>query len=341
LAYYQKGQRKRETNADYTAILNRANDVLKDLETGRTESIALSGSQREAYLRAVKKLPPGVTMDVAVGHYAECYKILGGDLMIQASREYKKRHGHVEQKMVPEIVTEFLATRESQGRSDRHMTTLRSHCERFGNTMQRPISAISAEDVDLFLNSLTIADSGKKVSARTRDNILGSINNLFEFAKSKKYLPRDHDEVANVTRMSADEDGPIEIYTPKELKTLLMHADTQLIPFIAIGGFAGLRSSEIERLEWSDVRFDSNCIIVQKGKVKKRGKSRRMAPLLPNLKRILKRFVKKEGKVWPHSHPYLYELMREAAASAKMQLKHNALRHSFVSYRVAATKNVP
>ena len=80
---------------------------------------------------------------------------------------------------------------------------------------------------------------------------------------------------------------------------------------------------------------------MQKGKVKKRGKSRRMAPLLPNLKKLLKPLAEASGKIWPHSHPYLYELMREAAAAAEIKLKDNALRHSFVSYRVAATKNVP
>jgi integrase len=341
LVYYQKGQRKRETNADYTAILNRANEVLKDLETGRIESIALSGSQRDAYSRAMQKLPPGVSLDVAVVHFAESYKILGGDLVIQASREYVKRHGiRLEPKTVPDVVTEFLATREQQSRSDRHLQTLKSHCDRFAKAMQRDIGLVTADDIDLFLNELTIGDTDKKISARTRDNFLGSLNNLFEFAKTRKYLPKDHDELDNVTRMSNDEDGPIEIYTVDEIKSLLAYANPQLVPFIAIGGFAGLRSSEIERLEWSDVRFDSDCIIVQKGKVKKRGKSRRMAPMLPNLKKILKSFTKEQGRVWPHSHPYLYELMRDSASKAGLTLKDNALRHSFVSYRVAATKNV-
>src|SRR6185437_9723191 len=137
----------------------------------------------------------------------------------------------------------------------------------------------------------------------------------------------------NVTSLHNDEDGVIEIYTPEEIKLLLQYADPQLAPFIAIGAFAGLRSSEIERLDWADVRFDSNCIVVQKGKVKKRGKSRRMAPLLPNLKKLLKPFAKESGKVWPHCHAYIYELMRDAVASAKITLKENALRHSFISYR--------
>jgi hypothetical protein len=33
--------------------------------------------------------------------------------------------------------------------------------------------------------------------------------------------------------------------------------------------------------------------------------------------------------------------MRDAASNAKIELKDNALRHSFVSYRVVSIKNVP
>ncbi len=336
MVYYQEGQRKRETSSDYTAMLNRAGEVLGDLEAGRTEAFALSGSEREAYARAMKTLSAtDQPLDVAASHYAQAVKILGGDLVIEAAREYARRHvNQIQPKLVPEVVTEFLATRERQNRSERHLETLTSHCTRFASQFSTNIGRVDARQIDAFLDGL-------KVGARTRDNVLGSLNNLFEFAKSKRYLPKDHDELDNVTRLDNDEDGPIEIYTAAEMKALLKHADPQLVPFLAIGGFAGLRSSEIERLDWQDVRCDSDCIIVQKGKVKKRGKSRRMAPLLPNLKRILKPFAKPEGKVWPHSHPYLYELLRETAAKAKITLKDNGLRHSFVSYRVAQMKNVP
>ena len=47
-----------------------------------------------------------------------------------------------------------------------------------------------------------------------------------------------------------------------------------------------------------------------------------------------------EGPGWPQSLPYLFELQREAAKAAGVEWKHNALRHSFISYRVADIKNV-
>jgi integrase len=268
-------------------------------------------------------------------HYVEAVKILGNDLVIEAAREYAKRHpAKLPPIKVAELVTEFLEEKKKQGRSERHLETLKSHCKRFGDAVCMNIGSVTAGDVDLFLDSL-------KIGARTRDNIVNSINTLFEYAKRKRFLPSDHDELSRVARLDNDHDGPIEIYTPEEMKTLLAAADESLVPFIAIGAFAGLRSSEIQRLDWQDVKFDSDCIIVQKGKVKQRGKSRRVVPMLPNLKSWLKIFAQTSGQIWPHSKPYLYEALSTVATGAKVVWKNNALRHSFVSYRVAQIKNIP
>jgi integrase len=337
LAYYQDDRRKREYNADYQILLNRADEVLDDLIEARpVEAGALNASERGEFMRAkgiVGKI--NQPLDVVARHYAEAVKILGSDLVIEAAREYAKRHPtKLPLIKVPDLVTEFLAEKKKQGRSDRHLETLKSHCKRFGDAVYMNVGSVTAPDIDLFLDGL-------EVGTRTRDNIVNSINTLFEYAKRKRYLPSDHDELSRVARLDNDEDGSIEIYTPEEIKALLTAADESLLPFIAIGGFAGLRSSEIQRLDWQDVKFDNDCIIVQKGKVKQRGKSRRIVPMLPNLKKWLKPLVQDAGQVWPHSKPYLYEALSAVATEAKVGWKSNALRHSFVSYRVAQIKNVP
>jgi integrase len=337
LVYYQDGSRKREYNADYAILLKRADEVLDDLMSARpVEDGALSSGERSEYLRAkviVSKL--NKPLEIAVRHYAEAVKILGNDLVIEAAREYAKRHPA---KLLPitvaDLVTEFLGEKLKQGRSDRTLETLKSHCKRFGQQVHLNIGTVTAPDVEAFLVGLA-------VGSRTHDNILGSLNTLFEYAKRKRYLPSDHDELRRVTRLNNDEDGPIEIFTPAEIKSLLAASDKSIRPFIAIGAFAGLRSSEIQRLLWADVKFDAGCIVVQKGKIKQRGKSRRIVPLLPNLKKWLKPLALKKGPIWPHTKPYLYESLAAVAAKAKVAWKANALRHSFVSYRVAQIKNVP
>lgn len=344
LVYYEQGARKREYGSDYTAIVNRAGEILDDLNDGRpTQAGALKATERTELVRAkfivlkvsvVTKSPPP-PLDVVARHWAEAVKILGSDLVIEAAREYARRHPvKMPAKLVADVVTEFLDEKEKQGRSERHRETLKSHCTRFGENVSGNIGGVTTSDVELFLDGL-------KVGARTRDNIANSIRTLFEFAKRKRYVPSDYDEHTRVNRLANGEDGPIDIFRPDEITALLAAADESLVPFISIGGFAGLRSSEILRLDWQDVKFDSDNIIVQKGKVKKRGQSRRIVPMLPNLKAWLTPFAKRTGLVWPFSKPYLYETLAALTVKAKVEWKDNALRHSFVSYRVAQIKNIP
>jgi hypothetical protein len=255
LIYYQDGRRKREYSADYLAMLNRASEVLDDLNEGcPVEAGTLKAGERSEYLRAktaVSKIK--LPLDVAARHYVQAVKILGNDLVIEAAREYAKRHpAKLPLIKVADLVTEFLDEKEKQGPSERHLETLKSHCKRFGDAVCTNVGSITASDVSLFLDGLN-------VGARTHDNIANSINTLFEFAERKRCLPADYDELSRVTRLDNGEDGPIEIYKLEEMKALLNAADKSLVPFIAIGGFAGLRSSEIQRLDWQDVKFGSNC----------------------------------------------------------------------------------
>ena len=48
---------------------------------------------------------------------------------------------------------------------------------------------------------------------------------------------------------------------------------------------------------------------------------------------------RKSGSVWPHGHDYLYESQRAVARKAGVKWKQNALRHSFISYRMAMVKD--
>jgi len=356
LSYYQDGQRKLQTSSDLDALRKRADEVLGDLKEGRpVDTSALSAGQRSDYATAVSVLAPtGQSLIVAARHFAKAVEILGSDLVVLAAEEYARRHRQIEPRTVSETVKEFLAEKGRQNKSARHLETLTSHLERFADSMAMSIGGVTSGEINLFLDSLKAGDPPVTVSARTRDNYANSITSLFAWAKVKRYLPADNHEAGRIARLDNGEDGPIEIYSPEELSALLGASDAKLRPFLAIGAFAGLRSSEIMRLDWSDIRIngEGSCIIVQRGKVKTRGKSRRIVPMSDNLKAWLLRHENKAGRVWPYSKPYLYEMLREMTPKAQALLrkekpeaslswKANALRHSCISYRVASVKNVP
>jgi integrase len=217
----------------------------------------------------------------------------------------------------------------------------------FAERFHHPIGMVTSEEINRFVHEIKGvkgrptnkkgASPPEPVSGRTKNNYIQAINVLFEYAKKQKYLPRDHDVLDNV-ESAAESDFVIEIFTPEELEKLLKHADEALVPVLALGAFAGLRTAEIERLEWPEVNLARKLIEVKAHKAKTR--ARRLVPITKNLAACLKPHAAKEGKVWPHSAPYLFELQAEAAKGAGVEWKHNALRHSFISYRLAIVKNV-
>jgi hypothetical protein len=56
-----------------------------------------------------------------------------------------------------------------------------------------------------------------------------------------------------------------EVFTVDELRRLLDSARPEILPALAIGGFAGLRSEEIIRLDWSEVKLAEGVIVVSAG----------------------------------------------------------------------------
>ena len=67
---------------------------------------------------------------------------------------------------------------------------------------------------------------------------------------------------------------------------------------------------------------------------------RRLIPISPNLAQWLAVLAAHRRKCRPHSKPFLFEAMRNATAKANIAWKANGLRHSFITYRLAATKDV-
>ena len=69
-------------------------------------------------------------------------------------------------------------------------------------------------------------------------------------------------------------DSPVHILTPDELSKLLSLAPQvfkkhdMITPRLMFGAFGGLRTSEIERLTWEDVRLDVGQLYVSSGKTK-------------------------------------------------------------------------
>jgi integrase len=105
-------------------------------------------------------------------------------------------------------------------------------------------------------------------------------------------------------------------------------ASPEILPYLAIGAFAGLRASEIERLDWRDIDFEENEIAVHG----EGHKSERHVDMLPNLRDWLFPLRKHTGKITPKN--FRKHLDSARAAAGIVAWPNNCLRHSFGSYHL-------
>ncbi len=168
---------------------------------------------------------------------------------------------------------ELIASKTKQERGDKHLADLESRLGRFAN-MASEHQPSDRRDDSKHLDELNVA-------GRTQQNHLRHITSLFRFAARKKYLPKDAlDEIAAVEKPEA-ELTDIEIFSPVELRELLTAARPEIIPWLAVAAFAGLRTAELQRLDWHEVNLAERYIEVTAAKSKTA--SRRLVPITDNL----------------------------------------------------------
>src|SRR4026208_1967282 len=106
---------------------------------------------------------------------------------------------------------------------------------------------------------------------------------------------------------------------------------------LAIGAFAGVREAQIKRLNWSEVDQKRGHIEIKSSKAK--SARRRIIEIQPNLREWLRPYAELTGSVVPVNPRKKLARVRKAAGLARWP--QNGLRHSFASYRLAATHDAP
>jgi integrase len=190
------------------------------------------------------------------------------------------------------------------------------------------VAAISSREIS---NWLRCVDGSPKTRANFRQNI----SVLFGYAADESMI--DVNPVLRVKKPKLVDKSP-EIFSVDELSALLRAAITvapDVVPLLAIGGFAGLRESEIKRLDWAEVNLQRNYIEVKADKAKTA--KRRIIRSQPNLAQWLAPHGARSGTVAPVNARKKLDRVRKAAPL--LRWSKNGLRHSFASYRLAATND--
>jgi len=251
----------------------------------------------------------------------------------------------------------MLETKEREGASADYRKVLRLYLEQLAKACPMQVRAVTTTHVADFLRELKAGKdehgNPRAANPRTKNNARGTIGAFFKFCKERGWIQRDHEGIEFVPKFR-EKGGDIEIFTVAEISHYLTHARTELIPFLAIGAFAGLRTAEITRLDWSEVHLADRFIEVKAEKAKTA--SRRIVPIAENLAAWLADHAQDAGRVLPFDNvakqigwlvadvndafkAQAKEDGKDPKKAAQVKWKHNALRHSFISYRVAEIQN--
>jgi integrase len=284
--------------------------------------VALTSADRMRAFNAAELLAPyGKTIDDAARYYLAHLRQTADSITVA--------------ELCKIIREEFVFRLANDGASLRHKRTMDSELKkfeaRFGDS---PIKALTGNEIKEWLASLPLA-------AKTRSKIFGYIRNAYGIAVEKGLLD-EHPlaRIKNFLRNKKSEAPPFPL-TPEEAQRLLDAAEPSVLPFIAVGMFTGMRTSERDLIEWKHFILDDPEPYIDIPKSISKTGERRLVPVQPALMAFLAPFVKKQGRIIPltcnGNVAYQNAWERSVKAAGLWPWSEGRLRDSFCSYRYRAT----
>ena len=275
----------------------------------------------------------GVTLAAAIDEWVSARSVVVGIPLSDAVRFYQANRDDLNAAMtVAQVADDFVKSRAASGVSPAYVNGCQDTLRRFCEKVNGNIGDVKTADINNYLTGL------KGLGPVSRNSHRRNIVTMFSFAKKQGYLHQDRKTAAERSETFKVPETEIAIFTPEEIEKLLLAAHARILPVIAIGAFAGIRSAEIMRLDWEDIKWDRGHIEIAGRKAKTA--ARRLVPLTENLKAWLAPWREETGPIVTLTA--VAGAMNDLAVKAKIPggWRQNALRHSFISYRVAETGDV-
>lgn len=252
----------------------------------------------------------------------------GVDLGAAVAAWIKGREESGTARTVAEVVRGRMAAMGRENLSARYVRDVRSMAEALIDALgARLVPSVTSE----MLSGVLWAGNPAVETVRSRYR---RAHGIFEWARARGMVGRNPMDLIKAPKRQAREE--IAILTVSEMRQLLATAEAKDPPVaavIALGGFAGIRSAELHRLDWGQVKRDAGIIEILAAKSKTR--SRRIIRIQPCLASWLQS-APAAGPVWLSNGRKRWEsVLRAAGWSGGKRWPANALRHSFASYHLA------
>ena len=344
----------------------------KELVAWVQDEQRIRAKQRKLTKRAEKRGDSVVTLShlspaerAAIAQAVETIRKAGGrvEALADAAQSFASIQLTGAKKTVAEIVQEHLALLEKTARP----ATVRDRRWNLEAFVKQYGGELAAAITPTMINAFTLEIPKRPTqAARWR-----SVRALFNFAVAQGYMDEPPTERAKKIKQEIPDE--ISVLSPAEVQEVMRRAlqmEPRLVPYLAIGIFAGLRpENELGRLDWDKINLKSRTITVT-GKNAKT-KKKRAVPISDNLAAWLETVPEAEraGEIYYYRRALRRVLGQEQATKAEKRAKLEAqaaregrklsgptpdetpapevlrwgqdiMRHTFGSYRQAVIKNI-
>jgi integrase/recombinase XerD len=232
-----------------------------------------------------------------------------------------------------ELFNSFLDAKKD--RNQQYLRELRITRDRWPQLHAKLVCDITHTDLDPLLHKLTPG---------ARNPILRYWRAVFNYGIKKGYLTESPSQGLDFERRKRKE---VETLTNSQVKAMLEHAlaeDLQLLPFLVLGCFAGIRpDGELQKLEWRDIDLTDKVVTIRP-EVSKTNR-RRFVDLSENAKAWLQALINRAGA--PSGRIVQFtesELRARRTANRKAagidRWIQQSMRHSYCSNWLAVHKDI-
>jgi integrase len=272
-------------------------------------ALNLTAAQRVEAAKAIQTLK-GVTLTAAVEYYMKGHPNIGNT------------------RTLGQFYAEYLQAKTQDNLRPMSMHAIKHFCgnivDAFG---RRGIQEITTTDLKQWFDRC-------RFKPTTRNNHITYARGLFQAAVRAELI--DKNPAAGLTRPIVDERTP-GIFSVTDTTTLLNTASkkySRLVPFLAIGFFAGLRTAELCAIKWADINLARRLITVPATIAKKRRQG--YVNISDNLLAWLAPYAAcMAGRVTP-ADSTRRRILRHLLKATGIRWISNGMRHSFGSYHLAA-----
>lgn len=286
-------------------------------------------AEREQHGINVSAIPEKLRRDAVEGAAI----MQGRSTLTEAARFWKQHHPATDTAIsLRALVDEYLQDMARRKLRPRSIKDARSRLNRLCATLgDEPASSITRQGLEAALD-------GIGADGQNRLNFKRVAQTLFSYAIEKEVRPDN--PALKLAIPTIENDIPAVLTADQAHKIMLAAVEVYpaLIPYAAIGLFAGVRPAELLGLTWQDIDLDGRKITIVSAVAKTRRS--RIITLEPNLIKWLASCRKAEGRVAPPEITVRRWMQKIRAKAGITRWTPDVMRHSYGSYHLALTGSI-